>query len=80
MVAKLKGKHVSEQMAKEFMQILGLDGSSDAYTETELSTICEHWMGERASACSPEALVEALVITPGMGKFASGIGCKLSAI
>ncbi len=75
MVSGLRGKHVSEQMAKEFIAALGLDGSCPVSNETELSRICEEWM-KVTSSCSPEALVQALIHTPGLGKFASGIACK----
>ncbi len=75
-MTNLRGKQVSEEMAKEFMAALGLDGSSPVSNETELGSICGEWM-KRSSACSPEVLVEALILTPGLGKFASGIVCKL---
>ena len=77
MVVKLKGKQVSLQLANEFRVSLGLDDNDDPANETDLGVISKQWILKKTAACSPEALVEALVLTPGLGKFASGIGCKI---
>ena len=77
MVNKLKGKQVSPQLANEFQVCLKLDENDVAADQTDLSIISKKWILKNTASCSPEALVEALVLTPGLGKFASGIGCKL---
>lgn len=77
MVEKLDGKHVSLELANEFRVTLGLDDNDVPANQTDLGVICKQWILKKTAACSPEALVEALVLTPGLGKFASGIGCKM---
>ena len=78
MVNKLKGKQVSPQLAKEFQFTLGLDDNDVPAGQTDLGIISEKWILKKTAACSPEALVEALVLTPGLGRFASGIGCMFN--
>ena len=78
MVNKLKGKQVSPELAKEFQVTLGLDDSDVPADQTDLGIISNKWILKNTASCSPEALVEALVLTPGLGKFASGIGCMFN--
>ena len=77
MVNKLNGKKVSPQLANEFRVCLRLDDSDVPADQTDLGIISKKWILKNTASCSPEALIEALVLTPGLGKFASGIGCKL---
>ena len=76
MVNKLKGKQVSPQLANDFRVCLKLDENDVPADQTDLGIISNKWILKNTASCSPEALVEALVLTPGLGKFASGIGCK----
>lgn len=78
MVNKLKGKQVSPELAKEFQITLGLDDNDVPADQTDLGIISEKWILKKTASCSPEALVEALVLTPGLGRFASGIGCMFN--
>ena len=80
MVNKLNGKQVSPQLANEFRVCLRLDDSDVPADQTDLGIISNKWILKNTASCSPEALVEALVLTPGLGKFASGIGCKLYSL
>ena len=77
MVNKLKGNQVSPQLADEFRVCLRLDENDVSADQTDLSIISSKWILKNTASCSPEALVEALLLTPGLGKFASGIACKL---
>ena len=76
MVEKLKGKQVSPQLANEFRVCLRLNENDVPADQTDLGNISKKWMLKNTASCSPEALIEALLLTPGLGKFASGIGCK----
>lgn len=77
MIEKLNGKQVSLELANEFRVTLGLDDEDVPANETDLGVISKQWTLKKTSACSPEDLVEALVLTPQLGKFTSGIGCKM---
>lgn len=77
MIEKLKGKQVSLQLANEFRVSLGLDDNDVPANQTDLGVISKQWTLKKTAACSPEDLVEVLLLTPGLGKFASGIGCKM---
>ena len=79
MVQELEGKCVAEALAKDFAKSLGVAGNElGDVPVTELHTIAQIWIHSNPNHCTPVGLVEALVCTKGLGKFASGIGCKYS--
>ena len=76
MIAKLAVCVAAEQ-AKNFAKSLNLSGNDlPEFTEIQLSELCQLWIEKKSHECTPEALVEALVCTEGLGKYASGIGSK----
>ena len=80
MVNKLKGKQVSPELAKEFQVTLGLDDNDVPANQTDLGIISKKWiLKKKTASCSPEALIEALILTPRLGRFASGIGCMCNS-
>ena len=74
MVAKLTACVPAEQ-AKHFAKSLDLNGNDlPDSPHIQLSDLCKVWIAKKHHECTPEALVEALVCTEGLGKYASGIG------
>ena len=77
MVERLEGKCVAEDLAKDFAKSLGVAGNElGDVPVTELRIIAQIWIHSNPNQCTPVGFVEALVCTKGLGKFASGIGCK----
>ena len=79
MIAKLT-MYVPAEQAKDFAKSLNLSGNDlPDCTEIQLSELCQVWIEKKSHECTPEALVEALVCTMGLGKYASGIGgnCRM---
>ena len=74
MVAKLTACVPAEQ-AKHFAKSLDLNGNDlPDSPHIQLSELCDVWIAKKHRECTPEGLVEALVCTEGLGKYASGIG------
>ena len=77
MISKLTGKSVSEESAKDLAKFLELSGDElGDPPETALSTIFQMWHSKDPNASTPDSIVEALVCTKGLGKFASGLASK----
>ena len=77
MVSKLVGKRVSEESAKDLAKSLDLTGDElGDPPELDLGKIFQTWVSKDPNASAPEGLVEALVCTKGLGKFASGLASK----
>ena len=80
MVAKLTACIPAEQ-AKNFAKSLDLNGNDiPDFPYIQLSELCQVWITKKHHECTPEALVEALICTEGLGKYASGIGGNFSII
>ena len=80
MVAKLTACVPAEQ-AKNFAKSLDLNGNDiPDFPYIQLSELCQVWITKKHHECTPEALVEALICTEGLGKYASGIGGNFSNI
>ena len=78
MVAKLTACVPAEQ-AKRFAKSLDLNGNDIPDSPyIHLSELCQVWIAKKHHECTPEALVEALFCTEGLGKYASGIGGNFS--
>lgn len=76
MIVKL-AMYLPAEQAKDFAKSLNLSGNDlPEFTEIRLSELCQLWVKKKSHECTPEALVEALVCTEGLGKYASGIGSK----
>jgi len=74
MLAKLE-MYVPAEQAKDLAKSLNLSGNDlPDFSEIQLSKLCQMWIEKTGHECTPEALVEALVCTKGLGKYASGIG------
>lgn len=74
MLGKLTACIPAEQ-AKNFAKSLDLNGNDlPDSSHIQLSDLCKVWIAKKHRECTPEALVEALVCTEGLGKYASGIG------
>lgn len=77
MVSKLNGIAVPEALAKEFAKSLMLAGNDlGDPVPTDLGAIAQVWRFKNPNQYTPEFLIEALVCTKGLGRFASNIACK----
>lgn len=73
MVTSLQTKHVSLDLAKKFASSLGLLGDDlREGVSTTLGDIAQIWI-KKNETCTPMELVEALVCTQDLGRYASGI-------
>lgn len=85
-VLKRREITVTEQNNAELKQKMGLD--TDDLTpsgDVKLDILCSQWKQKQQSECSsinlqseslPVVLIEALLLTKGMGKHASGLFCE----
>ena len=77
MISKLDGKRVSEESAKDLAKFLELTGDElGDPPEADLSAIFQKWHSKDPNTSTPDNIVEALVCTKGLGKFASGLASK----
>ena len=74
MVTSLKAKCVPVDLAKMFANNIGLtDDDLGDDISTNLGELVELWIRKDYETCTPQRLVEALICTKGLGRYASGI-------
>ncbi len=74
-VTKLEGIRVSTETAQEFVVNLGVTDVHSYSNFSDLKQICLTVM-EQKEVIYPEEIIQAMVLTKGLGQFASSLACK----
>ena len=74
MADRLKVVGITAEKAVQFAKNLGVADPSKYAQITKLGVVCEQALKERIH--EPQKVVEALIVTKGLGRYAKGLVCK----
>lgn len=75
MAERLQGVTVSEPTAQQFLTHLGIQDPSGFSQQTDLESLCKMWLAQVEREHHPAMLIEALILTRGLGRHASELAC-----
>ena len=77
MVKKLQIFEIKELQAQQLRHNLGMQCVEDEIEFHKVGEIIEKWAREKKTSCFPEKVIEALILTEGLGQYVSKLACEL---
>ncbi len=78
MTKRIQRIEIERSVALELERLLGLEKTVTVLND--VLAICLKWIEKKREYCTPQKLVRALILTKGLGRYASMLVCKYYSI